>query len=312
MGQVMALDGGGTKTVAAVAQLDGRVLGVGVAGASNPAFTPQAAAEAAVREALTSALARAGVNAGEVTVIAACLSGALDIRAVVREALPSARLEVLPEAVMCLASAYRRERGAVVLAGTGAFEWAIGAAGPMRTDGHGALLGDEGSAYWLAMTGFKAVGRALDGRGPESAMLPTLGPMARALYVRGQSMQRHEVAAAARVVTACAESGDRVARAVCHAAAGRLAHGLHLCMRGAGLLDEPTTVALCGSVLRATRAVRDPLVERLRAFAPKAEAVVPLLDPVRGGLLLALEAAGRSWEPAVRARLEQSMADWPL
>lgn len=308
---VMALDGGGTKTVAAIATTDGRVAAVAVAGASNPAFTPLPDAEAAVRQALADALARAGAAAAGVGVVAACLSGPMEVAAIVAEVLPGARLKVVPEWVSCLASAYESDRGAVVLAGTGAFEWAIGPAGTVHTDGFGALLGDEGSAYWLARAGFAAAGRALDGRGPQTSLMRTLGPMARALYRRGQAMQRHEVAAAAPEVTAAALAGDRVARALCRLAAARLARGLRRCMRGAGLLEGPVTVALAGSVLRSTTAVREPLATMIAAFAPEARPVVPVLDPVRGGLLVALRASGRAWDDGVRAGLEASMAAWP-
>jgi N-acetylglucosamine kinase-like BadF-type ATPase len=307
MGAVMALDGGGTKTVAAIAAADGRVLALAVAGASNPGFTPLDHAEAAVRQAIAGALAQAGVEAGDVRAIAASLSGAMKVDAIVRDLLPAARLELAPEWVSCLASAYESERGAVVLSGTGAFEWAIGPAGAVHTDGYGALLGDEGSAYWLARAGFTAAGRALDGRGPATALAAPLGPMARDLYRRGQSMQRHEVAAAAPVVTAAALEGDAVARAVCRLAAQRLARGLRLCMSGAGILRGPATVALAGSVLRSSAAVREPLVAMIAAFAPQARAIVPVLDPVRGGLLVALRLIGQPWDAAVRAHLERSM-----
>ncbi len=312
MRAVMALDGGGTKTVAALADLEGRVLALAVAGASNPGFTPLAEAQAAVREALAGALSLAAVEAGDVANLTACLSGSMEVEAIAREILPRARLEIVPEAVVCLASAYERTRGAVVLAGTGAFEWAIGPSGAVRTDGFGALLGDEGSAYWLATAGFRAAGRALDGRGQATTMMSALAPMARDLYRGGRSMARRDVAAAARVVTECAIAGDPAARGLCRLAASRLARGLRVCMRGAGLLDGPATVALCGSVLRATEAVREPLVAMIRAFAPEAAPMVPVLDPVRGGILLSLEAAGRTWEAAVRERLEASMDAWAV
>ncbi len=309
-GLVLGLDGGGTKTVAAVADADGRVLALGRGGASNPAFVARAEAERAVRQAVAAAVASAGIDAMDVIGLTACLSGPLPLAEILQELVPRAEVRVVPEWEVCLASAYERERGAVVLSGTGAFEWAIGPGGSMHADGFGTLLGDEGSAYWLALEGFRAVGRALDGRGPATSLARDLGPLARSLYRQGHSLARHEVADAAPSVTRAAAQGDAVALAVCRLAAQRLLRGLRLCLRRAGLEDgRPVTVALCGSVLRDAAPVREPLCAALGRLTPEARPVVPVLDPVRGALVLALADTGREVDAGVRGRLEASMTD---
>lgn len=304
---VAALDGGGTKTAVAVSTLDGHVLGLAVAGPSNAAFTPPARAQAQVRSALLRALEAAGAEAQAVVAVVACAAGPGRLETVLAPMLPAARIEVLPEYVVCLASAYERERGAVVLSGTGAVEWAMGPFGGTRIDGLGALLGDDGSAFWLAQAGFRAAGRALDGLGPKTVLGASMEPVARALYRQGRALERDRVAAAAILVTQAALAGDAVAAAICRLAAARLARGLERAMRSAGLLDTAATIALCGGLLRETPVVREPLVRRIGTFAPRARAVLPTLDPVRGGLLLALAGQGRAWDDALRHRLEASM-----
>ena len=304
---VMALDGGGTKTVAAVADLSGRVLGIGTAAASNPLFVSPQAAEEAVAGAVADALSGAGLPGAEVSVLGGCLSNPLDLPRILQGVLGDCRIRVLPEADVCLASAYEVDEGAVVLAGTGSFEWARGPNGTSRRDGWGTLLGDEGSAYWLARAGFMAAGRGLDGRGPATALTAELGEAARRLYREGRSMERREVAAHAPAVTRLAQEGDPVAAAICRLGAGRLARGLRLCMADAGLLDRPCTVVLSGSVLRHGAAVRERLRHLVARFAPQARVQVPYLDPLRGGLFLALREAGVAPTVAVRAHLESSM-----
>lgn len=63
--------------------------------------------------------------------------------------------------------------GLVLIAGTGAIAARI--AGRRRVavcDGHGWLLGDEGSGYWLGNRAVRAALEALDGRGPWTALVP--------------------------------------------------------------------------------------------------------------------------------------------
>ncbi len=71
---VAGIDGGGTRTRAAIADAAGRLLGRGEAGPGNPAKVGPGAALAAIAEALRAAVAEA--RAGRLAVVAACLAGA--------------------------------------------------------------------------------------------------------------------------------------------------------------------------------------------------------------------------------------------
>ncbi|WP_037905971.1 N-acetylglucosamine kinase [Actinacidiphila yeochonensis] len=63
--------------------------------------------------------------------------------------------------------------GLVLIAGTGAIAARIGDRRRAAvSDGHGWLLGDEGSGYWLGNHGVRAALEALDGRGPWTGLVP--------------------------------------------------------------------------------------------------------------------------------------------
>lgn len=65
--------------------------------------------------------------------------------------------------------------GVVVIAGTGASAARIdGRRQTATVDGHGWLLGDEGSAFWIAREALRAALRALDGRGPATELVELL------------------------------------------------------------------------------------------------------------------------------------------
>lgn len=131
------------------------------------------AAEGAV-VAAAAALRLEGVD--EIVVGAA---GALAAPAAARElgeallrSLRARRVAVTSDAVLAHAGALGGEPGGVLIAGTGVVALAIGAGGALRTvDGWGPWLGDEGGGAWIGASGLRAALRALDGRGPSTALL---------------------------------------------------------------------------------------------------------------------------------------------
>ena len=126
---VVGIDGGGSKTQAAVAGLDGQVLGRGIAGASNYQGVGLAAAQAAIDQAIDAALADACLPQHDV--VAACLGlagvGRADDQAVfddwVRKRLPGAAFRVANDAELVLAAGSDSGWGLAVIAGTGSIAY---------------------------------------------------------------------------------------------------------------------------------------------------------------------------------------------
>ncbi len=86
--------------------------------------------------------------------------------------LRAERVAVTSDAVIAHAGALDGKPGVVLIAGTGVVALAIGADGSLRTaDGWGPWLGDEGGGAWIGAAGLRAALRALDGRGPPTALV---------------------------------------------------------------------------------------------------------------------------------------------
>lgn len=180
---VLGLDIGGTSTRALLADAAGRRLGSGRAGGANPtSHTPDEAA-AQLRLALGAALdghdpwrVRAGV-------IGLAGIGKLSADTRAREAFDAAwrgaglrcGYTLRGDALVAYASATSVPDGTVLIAGTGAIAAAVRA---MRlrqvADGHGWLLGDFGSGFWLGREAARAALAVLDGATAD-------GPLARAV-----------------------------------------------------------------------------------------------------------------------------------
>jgi N-acetylglucosamine kinase-like BadF-type ATPase len=179
----------------------------------------------------------------------------------------------------CL-GAFGAEPGIVVFAGTGS-----GAAGSdgrrwARAGGHGFLLGDEGSAYWIGRAAVNAALRFTDGMGGSAALhravVEAAGLDTEGIVddVHSHPEQRGKLALLAPVVTALARDDD-AARAIAREAAGHLADLAEALRRALG----PLPVAGLGGVLRAP-AIWD-------TFAELTGAVRPLAPPEIGAALLA-------------------------
>jgi N-acetylglucosamine kinase-like BadF-type ATPase len=170
--------------------------------------------------------------------------------------------------------------GIAVFAGTGS--GALGCDGEQwaRAGGHGFLLGDEGSAYWIGRAAANAALRWEDGMGGSAALRDAVvaasgRDLARLIDdVHSHPAERGRLASLAPVVTALAGE-DETARRIALEAAGHLAELAAAVGRRLG----PLPVSGTGGVLRA------PVI--WDRFAELTGAVRPLAPPEVGAALLA-------------------------
>ena len=170
--------------------------------------------------------------------------------------------------------------GVVVIAGTGSN--AVGRDGTRmaRAGGHGFLLGDEGSAYWLGQTAARTALYWEDGLGGSAALhdavVAAVGcPLDELIIkVNTHSAERHILTPLAPVLTALART-DRVARQIAEQAADHLAALAEAVRRRLG----PLPVAAAGGVF-GSEIIWDRFAARTGAVRAKA-------SPAVGAALLA-------------------------
>ncbi|MGX7825583.1 N-acetylglucosamine kinase [Actinokineospora sp. 24-640] len=264
----MGVDAGGTATRAVAVDATGAVVGRGTAGGGNPNSHPPGEAAAQVASAVAAALAgrpcagcllgMAGVSKLTDPAVAALFDSAL--RGV---GAPSAPV-VVSDAEVAFAAGATEADGTVLIAGTGSIAMRIeGRRRAATAGGHGWLLGDEGSAFWLGREAVRAaldtlqrgsapgpfVAAVLDAAGLDTASLDTAaldtsGANAVARLITVANAQA-PIALARFAPVVSAHAGDPVAAAVITRAAEALA-GLVARVRRGG----PVVVA--GSVATAT------------------------------------------------------------
>lgn len=297
---VIGVDAGGTTTRAVLADTRGRVLGVGVAAGINQNSSGGAAVER-LSSAIGAALGEhppALVGGAVLGIAGAGAAGRARATADVVTAWQALGIRTPPVVVTDLLSAYAAGEpgptGVVLVAGTGAGAAAVVDRTVVRqVDGAGWLLGDVGSAVWLAREALVAAVADLDGRGPRTGLTapllerllerPTAGVGVQDVVAAAYGRAVAELGALGPVVTSLAERGDEVATGIVDRGVAGLLGSLD-----AVWSDGP--VVLAGALLTSAGPVASRVLAGLRdrGVAEPARAV----RPAAGAAWLALVQLG--------------------
>jgi N-acetylglucosamine kinase-like BadF-type ATPase len=320
---VMGVDGGATKTLAAVLDMDTKDIHLGHGGPSNQDAVGATAAVRALLEAADEAIAGAGISPERLAAAVLAIAGT-DTEAIARN-VRSVRTEdwlVVNDAVAAWASATGTGPGVAVISGTGSNVFGVGPEGrPWRAGGWGHLLGDEGSGYWFGIQSIKAALSDREASGPETALsdvapaffgLESVEQLA--TYVYSKPLTKGEIAALAVETGRLAEAGDAVALQLYERGARELSRQIGAVIEQTELQGE-FPVGLIGSAFKAGGVFMGPLTEAVHEYAPRARVARVEMAPVGGSLLLAARACCRAaeLEPAELARLiEEALARQPV
>ncbi|HUI25911.1 MAG TPA: BadF/BadG/BcrA/BcrD ATPase family protein [Candidatus Kryptonia bacterium] len=317
---ILAIDAGGSSTRALLIRRDGRVLGRGRGGPGNHALCGWDVTERSIRDAVKQACEPAAVDAVRCAVVGSAGVGSGGesgemVVALLSELFPRARVSVTGDMVAAFWGALTSEHGVVVAAGTGSVCYGRNRAGESRqVGGWGHVMGDEGSAYDLAVRALRAGARATDGRGPRTALSERIAEalgvgdfVAVAFRVYGEPMAREAIARLATIVAEAAAAGDAVARALLDDAGRELGVAAVGALRALDLSEIATTVAYTGAVFDAGTMVVDAFKETIIAAAPRASVCPAEFPPVIGAFKLALRDLNTPFSAEVAAALRATM-----
>lgn len=321
----LGIDAGGSRTRCVVVDESGELLGTGDGPGANPNSTPDIeAAFATALGAATAGLPRRTtlrVTVAVVAVAGAGPAGRPRIEAAVRAAATTTEV-LFDDLIVCsdceaaFAAGSSEGDGTVLIAGTGAIAaQLVDFRVVRRRDGHGYLLGDAGSAFWVGAAAVRAVLADIEGDGPATALRAAVLDRCRndpAVQARVDAAALDEVqtvlaaayaypparlAALAPLVDAAAEQGDPEARRIVDAAVRALVHSVEV-VRPSAPVDAPLVVT--GGVATGS----GPLATSLRTDLESRFAVSPRIvaDGRLGAAALALRHLPGA-DPEAAARL---------
>lgn len=291
MNLYLGLDGGGTKTSAALVDERGHLVAETVGGASNPNRTSLARALTALDDAAARVLAKAKSEASDVRAVTAGISGAGRPRVAHRiAAFLSTRFREAPvEAITDLEIALEAvaENGAaiVLVAGAGSAAYGRDASGrTARAGGWGPWFSDEGSAFDIGRRALAAMARERDAALPPSSLDRAISA------AMGHHDWQRLVDDVARKpldllptlfppMVAAAEAGSESAREILGGAAASLAALAGTAIRRLDLCTLEFSIGCVGGVFGRSRFLDEPLSEHLSQLAPLARRVPARFSP---------------------------------
>ncbi len=311
---VMGLDGGGSKTLLALADREGNVTvfdaAVGINAMDNPKWKDnfQTIFSGVTQYQSDIVSAVLGIPAfGETKQFDA------DYHAFATAIMPYKHM-LINDVFLAHEAAFAGGEGVTIVAGTGAM-LVGGKQGQnrKRVGGWGEGFGDEGGAYWIGIEALRTTSHALDMiiDAPEflSLMMQLLrkddqSDMEALLnWYFAQDHQRSAVAGLARHVDHWADDGNEIAQNIMRRAAGHL-HQQYVAMWKKLGGDRAPDWSFAGSVLNS-----GILKNRVTNLIGK-PSVAPILPPVGGGLWLAAKSANwdadKPWIDKISKALESN------
>jgi N-acetylglucosamine kinase len=312
MNYVLGIDGGGSNTVCVLTNDALQVLGRGEAGPSNY----QNVGIAATLESILAAIQAAVQTTDNLEISAICLGLAgigrkVDLEVVqdlVQELqdgkslpitwnLQPENIVVCSDALVSLYGGIGHDVGIVVAVGTGSVVFGRNQQGETkRVGGWGHVLGDDGSAYKIAIAGMQAALRAYDGRGIRTRLmedfqqnldLVTIEDLVEVIYRRGWGVK--EIAALAPIIDFAAAAHDIVANQIIDRSIQELVEATHTVIESIFSPNSDIEVVTTGNVWSGKCNMFARFATSLAQNHPNIKVIQPRYEPAYGAGLLALQ-----------------------
>ena len=315
MSYVLGIDGGGSKTVCILMDDLRQVLGRGEAGPSNYQSIGIEATLQSIQSAIHNAVETAIItNTLKIDAICLGLAGvgrAADIEVVkglvqelqnnrylpINWALQPANIVICNDALIALVGGIGQPVGIVVAVGTGSIVFGRNHQGnTKRVGGWGYILGDEGSAYKIAIAGMNAALKSYDGREMPTSLveafkqhlnLASIEDLIEVIYRREWGVK--QIAALAPVIDLAAASGDIVANSIIDDTVKELVKATSTVIDAIFSDNSVLEVVTTGSVWRGKSKIHQRFAGYLIKKFPNVKVIFPRYEPAYGAGLLALQ-----------------------
>lgn len=311
---VLCIDGGGTKTVCVLATLDGKVIGRGSGGTTNPNLVSALEINETLQKAIQEAIQNlpelqieavcggiAGVGASEEkqvevsNVIGQILSTPPFCHALSKRFNPSVNIEVVSDVVITLVAGAGKRHGIVAISGTGSVVYGETVKGQrIKVGGWGYQL-DEGSGYAIGRKAIKEILRAYDANGKTTLLAQkvlnvwNLSSMQDVVnYIYQKTTKPTDIANLAKIVNSAASAGDESAKDILRKTAKDLYFNIAAAIKQIDFGKEGATLVLSGGVLTNIKIVSEIIIKKVRAELPAITAIQLCREPVKGAIILAL------------------------
>lgn len=301
---VLAIDGGGTKTIATISTYRGQMMALAETGKSNPTSMSLEQFTETITELINDLKRQRPHEFQHITKCHAGLSGVTEnnnekiTHALLTSLLPrDCQLALSNDGLNALYAGTLGQPGIVQISGTGAITLSIDSFGRIeRTAGWGYIFDDEGSGYDIGIRTLKAVFKAFDKRGSETLLtaavleyfqLQSVPQIIEVVY--GEGHPRDIISPLSKVAIACAKRGDAEANTIINQVCHVFYQSVEACYKKNPFAEKRVKVVLAGGVFNELGL----FIEKLEAIDKKNRNQYDFMGayslPVGGAALAALK-----------------------
>ncbi|MBZ9685973.1 hypothetical protein G9F72_006445 [Clostridium estertheticum] len=301
MNYVIGIDSGGTKTHIKIASLDKQILYEGFGSSGNIYTNKVEDLIKCFHDLLFSALDVLELSTQNCKSIAVGSAGVCKNNSghILRDILINfgfcCNITITDDAHIALCGGLGNTEGIVLISGTGSICYGINSSGEtMHCGGYGHLLGDEGSAYFIAMQAMRLILHSADSRMQFTSLtedfckkLQIREPIELIDYVM-KTPEKDKIAALSQIVDKAALDGDKMAIVVLENAAEDLYAMVNAVYKKL-FYNQKAALLLTGSTIENCSILRNKFESLLSEKLNKITICKKLYDPAYGAVLVALE-----------------------
>ncbi len=300
---VIGVDGGGTSTVARLADLQGNVISIVKAGPSNLSTSgPEKCAET-LTGAITDACSEASIALDSVQIVVYGTAGAgrkadqdrlRDAILSLWNSLPKQprNLHVIGDADIALESAHGGDPGIIIIAGTGSIIYGRDTDGSIkRSGGWGPVIGDPGSGTAIGLRALRYAASTLDGCVEATYLMKliaeTTGITSQESLINKVYREKYHPSEAAPLVFQAAARNDKNALDIINESARELVEMLRCGVKKFSF-DSVVPVAYIGGVLQSDTVYPEIVSDLIRQHIPDVDIRKPKFKPEEGAIAMAI------------------------
>ena len=299
---LLAIDGGGTKTIAVITDLKGNILASGRSQASNYQAIGKEVAKANLQTVIKEVINKVcgldtTIRFDKVVLALAGIDTEFDqlfIKGLIEDLCHQINVKynqliIENDALSALLGLTCNQPGAVLISGTGSVAYAHNGTGIIaRSGGWGHIVGDEGSGYWIGKEAIRAILKMADGRGSPTILKEKILEKLQLFsidelynWVYGNQCSVNTVSELAIIVDEYSTKGDAVAKAIIEKASEELISLLLIVMKKADIdRSAVAKIVLQGGVLMHNKFIRQQLQKKLENQFPQSILINADLEPI--------------------------------
>jgi N-acetylglucosamine kinase-like BadF-type ATPase len=318
---VIGVDGGGTKTIAALSDLNLKILKIAKTGPSNLRNVGRDQAVLNISKAILKVIKE--IKEKNISSIFIALAAVEEefksekekikkeifknpkILKVLKSPESSRQIEIISDQLAAFRAGTEEKDGLVLIAGTGSVchGWRLqptnrppASRAPKKEAKAGGWgwANDEGSGFWTGQKGYQAIFKELDGRGKKTKITKLLfkewklkrkEDLMKKIY--GSDSIRN-ISLISKTVDKAAQMQDKVARKILEEAREELSILANSVIKRLNFQNKKFPLVLIGAMFK-SKIVLNTVKKEIKRLAPRAEFIFPNEEPVIGAIKLAIE-----------------------